>query len=387
MKFSMQRSAILFSAFLLAAGGSGLAGAEPMFFDDFEDRVVDQPTLGNNWTWYDQWFDGTSCEGEAAGGFGPFDDGDGSDYEQGNQNFANVGDDGGGYFRAGLEVPAWGGALSNMLRVYGNQYITYEGCHRVLIFQEMTVAEAGSMMFSFDVAKDQFGAPANGEITGAFVKVLKSSDLSYATILFERVETLLQDGALTDKGYIEFVLGEEHVGELLQFGFYNDVVPASGQAWGTSAAMYDNVMLDMSGIGPAHSGSWYNADQSGHGFSMEFGYAFDGSPQAVVYWYTYDSMGNPIFLLGTGTPMGNMVEISFNSYQGMIYGDFAPSPPPTIENAGTGTFVFSDGDNGTFSYAPSDDSATRWGHTTPVENLPVVKLFGIPASPVFETMQ
>ena len=385
MKFTMQRSAILFSAFLLAAGGSSLAGAEPMFFDDFEDRTAEQPTLGNNWTWYDQWFDGTSCEGEAAGGFGPFDDGDGSDYEQGNQNFANAGDDGGLYFRAGLEVPAWGGALSNMLRVYGNQYITYEGCHRVLIFQEMTIEAAGSMMLSFDIAKDQVAPPANGEITGAFVKVLKSSDGSYATLLFERVETLLQDGTLTDNGFLQFVLGEEHVGELLQFGFYNDVVPALDQSWTSSAVLYDNVMLDMAGIGPAHSGSWYNEDQSGHGFSMEFGYQM-GMPFAVVYWYTYDSMGNPIFLLGTGTPMDDMVEITFASYTGMIYGDFAPSPPES-NNAGIGTFMFSDGDNGVFSYAPSDDSATRFGHTTPVENLPIEKLFGIPADPVFEMPQ
>ena len=144
---------------------------------------------------------------------------------------------------------------------------------------------------------------------------------------------------------------------------------------------------DISVISPENSGSWYNADQSGHGFSMEFGQLSDGSPLAVVYWYTYDSLGNPIFLLGTGVPMDNMVEITFNSYQGMIYGDFTPSPPPTIENAGTGTFTFSDGDTGVFSYAPSDDSATRWGHTTPVENLSIEKLFGIPADPVFDMQQ
>ena len=44
-----------------------------------------------------------------------------------------------------------------------------------------------------------------------------------------------------------------------------------------------------SGIGPDYSGSWYNQDQSGHGFSMEFGELEDGSPLAVVYWYTFDA--------------------------------------------------------------------------------------------------
>src|SRR5210317_1263777 len=109
MNFSV-RSMVIGSAFFALAGYTSLVGAEPLFFDDFEDRTAEQPTLGNNWTWYDQWFDGTSCE-TYVGGYGPWDDGDGSDYEQGNQNFANAGDDGGLYFRAGLEVPAWGGAL------------------------------------------------------------------------------------------------------------------------------------------------------------------------------------------------------------------------------------------------------------------------------------
>lgn len=382
MKILAHRS-IISAAVLLAFGFSTLATAQPMFFDDFEDRTIDQLKIGNNWTWYDQWFDGTACEGDAAGGFGPFDDGDGSDYVQDNRNYTNAGADD-SYYRAGLEVPAWDGALSNMLRVYGNQYINYDGCHRVLIFQEVPIEEAGSMMFSFDFAKDQFGAPANGEITGAFVKVLKSSDGSYATLLFQRLLTEVPEGMLTETGYLEFILGEEHVGELLQFGFYNDVTPSLGQSWGTAAALYDNVTLDMASIGPAHSGSFYNNDQSGHGFSAEFGLDFEGNPLAVIYWYTYDNLGNPIFMIGTGVPDGNRVEIQFLSPVGMVYGDFDPSSlvTPTPEG-GIAVFEFSDQNNATFSYTPSDFATTNWGHTTPIENLQLTKLFGIPADPVF----
>ncbi len=36
-------------------------------------------------------------------------------------------------------------------------------------------------------------------------------------------------------------------------------------------------------IGPQHSGSWYWAAQSGHGFSIEVGKLLDGSPFVVVY--------------------------------------------------------------------------------------------------------
>jgi hypothetical protein len=386
MKCPVRRSLIFCSALLLL-GASSLATAQPVFFDDFEDRVADQEKIGNDWTWYDQWFAGDSCEGDATG-FGPYDDGDGSDYEQDNRNFATVGEGGDSYYRAGLEVPAWDGALSNMLRVYGNQYIEADSgfCQRVLIFQELplTADHVGPMMFSFDVAKDQFGAPENGEVTGAFVKVLKSSDASYETILFERVETLLPENMLTDTRYVEFEITEELVGELLQFGFYNDVVEDLGQSWGTSAALYDNVTLDVGAIGPGHSGSWYNQDQDGHGFAMEFGVNFEGNSFGVIYWYTYDDAGDPIFMVGVpdGPVEGNRVEVTFVSPTGMIYGDFNPVPYPR-DIGGTGVFEFSDSANATFSYTPSEFSETTWGHTTPIENLPLTKFFGVPAEPVF----
>ena len=87
------RPSIVFCSALLVLGASSLANAEPLFFDDFEDRVDDQATIGNNWTWYDQWFEGDTCGVNYAGGGGPCDnDGDcDNDYEQDNRNFTNAG--------------------------------------------------------------------------------------------------------------------------------------------------------------------------------------------------------------------------------------------------------------------------------------------------------
>ena len=111
------------------------------------------------------------------------------------------------------------------------------------------------------------------------------------------------------------------------------------------------------------------------GGPMEFGEAADGSPLAVIYWYTFDSMGNPIFMVGSGVPDGQQVNVAFVSPNGMIYGEFDPN---TVErpDGGTAYFVFEDADNATFSYTPSEFSESEWGHTTPIENLPLVKLFG-----------
>ena len=401
MKISLNYFTILCSIILASTGYIDQAGADSLFFDDFEDRVKDQAIVGPGWTWYNQTFEGDTCVDDPEYGFGPYDDGDPSDYEQDNRNYWTASNDvgqGDSYYRAGLEVPAWAddeGApvvLDNMMRVYGDQYYDpgVTSCKRTLIFQEMAVVSAGTFTFSFDVAQDRYGAPAFGEFTGAFVKVLRSSDGSYTTVLFEKVETIppvaTSPGDVTmNSQEIEFTMPDEMVGELLQFGFYNDLSENLGQAWGTSAALYDNVMLAPLDIGPAHSGSFYNEDQSGHGFSIEFG-ELDGSPLAIVYWYTYDDLGNPIFMVGSGEPDGQEVMITFDSPVGMKYGEFDPNTV-TREVGGVAVFNFSDRDNAVFSYTPSEFSVTEWGHSTPIEALPLTKVFGIPADKYFSTSE
>jgi hypothetical protein len=409
MKKSLRYLTTLCGAMLVTAGSSSLVLADTLFFDDFEGSVKDQAEItiegegalgGPGWTWYNQTYSDAACTVYVSG-FGPFDDGNSSDYLQENRNYwtasADVGQ-GDSYFRAGLEVPAWATddgekvVLSNMLRIYGDQYYNPDvtSCKRTLVFQEMTAAEAGSFTFSFDVAMDRFGAPAFGETTAAFVKVIKISDVSYNEMLFQDAETnppvsSTPENASTSSQGIDFTITEEMVGELLQFGFYTDITVDEGQGWGTSAALYDNVMLSTLDIGPAHTGSYFNADQSGHGFSIEFG-ELGGSPLAVVYWYTYDNLGNPIFMVGSGVPDGQEVVITFDSPVGMKYGEFDPDSV-TREVGGVAIFNFSDRNNATFSYTPSDFSTANWGHTTAIEALPLTKLFDIPADKYFSTTE
>jgi len=134
--------------------------------------------------------------------------------------------------------------------------------------------------------------------------------------------------------------------------------------------------------GQEYSGSWYNADQSGHGFALLFGQTPGGAPLAVAYWYIYDDEGNPIFLVGTGTLVGNRLEIALTSPVGMIYGEFDPASMPSPHaDGGTAIFEFIDEENATFSYEPSEFSTSTWGHTA-IDSLPMVKLFGIPVSNV-----
>lgn len=158
--------------------------------------------------------------------------------------------------------------------------------------------------------------------------------------------------------------------------------------------IYDNGFTELSGtgvepdpkiIGPAHSGTWYQPSQSGHGFSMEFGQTADGTPLAVVYWYTYDNEGSPIFMLGTGTPEEDRVSITFQSPVGMVFGEFDPGSV-TSEDGGSAVIRFSDRDNGVFNYTPSEFTINQWGHSAIVD-LPLVKLFGIDAAKSFNQVQ
>jgi len=136
------------------------------------------------------------------------------------------------------------------------------------------------------------------------------------------------------------------------------------------------IPLDFGGTSPAHSGSWYNEGQSGHGFSIEFGEAEDKTPTAVVYWYNYDVLGQPIFMIGSGEPEGNRLEVEFDSPVGMRYGEFDPASV-VREMGGTAQFEFQDENTATFSYTPSDFTSSTWGHTA-IESLPLTKLFSIP---------
>ena len=136
--------------------------------------------------------------------------------------------------------------------------------------------------------------------------------------------------------------------------------------------------LSAVAIGPEHSGSWYWDEQSGHGFSIEIGELPDGSPLGVAYWYTYDNQGNPIFMLGTGVPDGDMLDVSFDSPIGMKFGEFDPDSV-IREEGGTGRFVFTDENLATFQYTPSDFTVDNWGHSQ-IAFMPLTKLFGIPLS-------
>lgn len=70
----------------------------------------------------------------------------------------------------------------------------------------------------------------------------------------------------------------------------------------------------------AHSGSWYNPDQDGHGFHVE---VIDRE-RTIIYWYTYNPEGKPIWLLLDGKNISVGIDGPIYYCEGMTFGDFDP---------------------------------------------------------------
>jgi hypothetical protein len=128
-------------------------------------------------------------------------------------------------------------------------------------------------------------------------------------------------------------------------------------------------------IGPAYSGTWYNPEQDGHGFSLEYSVLNDRTPVVVAYWYVYDAEGNPIWLIGQGAPEeGNTVTLEFDAPYGMKFGEF--DPDQTVHtDGGTGVFTFEDSEAGVFDYEPSEWMVETYGVSA--VSTPVVKFLEV----------
>lgn len=123
-----------------------------------------------------------------------------------------------------------------------------------------------------------------------------------------------------------------------------------------------------------HSGSWYNPQTDGQGFSIEVGRRYDnGADQVVVYYYSYDGQGYPLFLVGIGEPKGDKVRINFRYFAGSKAPDFYPEDLD-YRDAGYADFNFYSTETAYFEWRPNS-----WfqgsGHTS--QNYTIVKLFDL----------
>jgi hypothetical protein len=136
----------------------------------------------------------------------------------------------------------------------------------------------------------------------------------------------------------------------------------SGIVKANLATLADLVGVDYSSantfiIKPAHTGLWYNPDQSGHGLNIE---VLDDN-RILAFWYVYNDVGNQIWLLGTGTYEGNTASLEvFITESGVFPPNFVAQD---VVNTSWGSFQFefNDCNTGMFNWTPVDGNGFTAG--------------------------
>jgi hypothetical protein len=102
------------------------------------------------------------------------------------------------------------------------------------------------------------------------------------------------------------------------------------------------------------SGSWYEPVSNGQGLSVEISdVRHRDRPNVVVYYYTYDYAGYPMWIVGVGNQNGgSKVELDFALFWGMTSPDFDFNDLEQ-KDGGVGTFTLRSSDTAIFHYNPS----------------------------------
>ena len=270
----------LFAAASVAMMAAPSAFADLTLYDqDFEGLdMMDPAALGNDgWTGFANVFDPM---GGYLYGYGTF------PAPNGGPGFSAIATGSGGMDQ-GLQYVNIYSDYNNMDHANGN-YID------ALVFQEQPVGTANvgeTWTFEFDYLKNP--TPTNGDgdsQTFAFVKVIKVSDMSFATLAEVELDTTAASTTVWMDGSLDLLIDPAFDGELVQFGFrsystnYND-----------TGRFYDNVEFSTPG-GMPPSLSPYSQDFEGLSMADPAAISNEGF---VVFANVTDPMGG--YLYGYGT--------------------------------------------------------------------------------------
>ena len=129
------------------------------------------------------------------------------------------------------------------------------------------------------------------------------------------------------------------------------------KALATAIAMAISGSSEALTVTGGFTGSWYDAGAPGQGFVLEVVDQAEAR-RGVVYWFTYDSSGNPLWLLGTGMVEGNQITFEMDEARGgVLDANGFNADQVELTSWGTLTLSFSDCLTGTARW----DSATSAG--------------------------
>jgi hypothetical protein len=133
------------------------------------------------------------------------------------------------------------------------------------------------------------------------------------------------------------------------------------------AAAFALAPRSAAAVDPSYSGSWYRPSESGSGFNLEV----ISDTRALLYWYTYDDNGDPVWLYSEGTIAGERIDFDVYYADGMTFSD-----PDTADKVnrpwGTLSMQFVGCDDATITYQSTltgIEHSPVGARTLPVERL------------------
>jgi len=171
-------------------------------------------------------------------------------------------------------------------------------------------------------------------------------------------------GGVPEGGLLAYLANDGKFSEFshkVRWGIPDTIMTRSTSGSPTSSDVADIMLwlLPASGngfaINPGLSGHWWGgAERSGEGFLIEVATS-EGITKIIVSFYTYDNMGNQVWLIGSGEINGNTAEITLTIPEGAMWGaDFDPADVPIPRQEwGTGTITFTSCGAGDIALVPN----------------------------------
>lgn len=137
-----------------------------------------------------------------------------------------------------------------------------------------------------------------------------------------------------------------------------DPILGAGIVKANLATLADLVGIDFASGEPpaylitgAHSGLWYNQEQSGHGLNVEV----LPDNKIVAVWYTFDNVGNQMWLLGVGTYENNIATLDVTISENGVFPPNFVAEDVTHNNWGTFQFEFTECNIANFGWVPNEE--------------------------------
>jgi mono/diheme cytochrome c family protein len=173
------------------------------------------------------------------------------------------------------------------------------------------------------------------------------------------------NGGAPDGGLLAYLANDGKFSEFshkARWGIPGTIMTHSTMGSPTSANVTDMMLYlqELGGTGfainPGLSGNWWGgAARDGEGFLVDVSHNLNDDTIIIVSFYTYDSDGNQVWLIGAGPIDGNTAEIAMTIPDSAMWGaDFDPADIPDPRPPwGTGTFTFTSCGAGSIALVPN----------------------------------